>query len=385
MLWFVIILLLILFSDMKVAPAGGFLDDYMAKKQNNCIKGIFIILIIFSHYSGYFTLEGPMDLYYGAVRDHINQGVVAMFFTYSGYGMMESIKRKGFPYVKAIPGQRLLKVWFNFAVAVVVFLIIAVIFHKSYPVQNIILSFTGYSNVGNSSWYMFAIFVLYILTFLAFLVLAPLPGKGGWYLGTVLLTILTVAVVYWQIYMERPMYAFDTMILFPFGFWYSLLREKIEKIVQHSDITFFAALSFFVLLYAFSYMHRWDKGILTFTPWIFAFTVVLMLMTMKVSFESPVLEWFGKNLFWVYILQRIPMNILSYMGVVGRHRYFALVISIVVTVFLTVLFDKYIGRLSTFLFDRKKVAETKAPVKEAETNAPAEGAAAETKALGEKE
>ena len=359
MIIFVILLVLIMFSGLRTAPLGGYLTDYMDKRQNNYIKGIFILLIVLSHYAQYLPLEGPLDLAYGAMQAHLNQGVVALFFFYSGYGMMESIKRKGFGYVKGIPTQRFLKVWFNFAVAVVVFLIVGLAFGKRWPLFNIVFAFIGWSNVGNSSWYMFAIFSLYLLTWLAFLELGVVKNeKAGWYLGTFLLSVLTVLAVGWQIWMDRPMYAYDTMILFPAGFWYSLWREGIEKIIWRNGVIFSGFCAFVALVYVYSYIHRWEHTAMTFSVWILAFTVAVVLLTMKVHFESPILEWFGQNLFWVYILQRLPMNLFFWTGVMERHKYFCLVLSLVITVFLTMLFDRYVGALSGRLFGKRKEARS---------------------------
>ena len=57
MVFFIVILLFIIFMQAKVASEDEFVTDYMSKEKTNAIKGIFVILIIFSHYSQYVELD----------------------------------------------------------------------------------------------------------------------------------------------------------------------------------------------------------------------------------------------------------------------------------------------------------------------------------------
>jgi len=60
------------------------------------------MLIFLSHAEQYFKLDSAYDTAYAAVSEHMGQLVVVMFFFYSGYGMMESVKKKGSSYVSRI-------------------------------------------------------------------------------------------------------------------------------------------------------------------------------------------------------------------------------------------------------------------------------------------
>ena len=59
----------------------------MSREKTNAIKGIFVILIFLSHYSGYVVLEGHYDIPYLLLQNHLHQMVVVMFWFYSGYGI----------------------------------------------------------------------------------------------------------------------------------------------------------------------------------------------------------------------------------------------------------------------------------------------------------
>ena len=63
-----------------------------------------------------------------------------------------------------MPANRIGKTFFDFSIAIFLFLIVDVCLRIKYSISDIILAFTGWTTVGNSNWYMFAIFTLYIIT-----------------------------------------------------------------------------------------------------------------------------------------------------------------------------------------------------------------------------
>lgn len=95
MLIFVLILLAAIFVDIKSAGKNEFFDDYCAPKQTSSINGIFVVLVFFSHASQALKLGGALDTPYVTLRGFLGQLVVVTFLFYSGYGMTESIKKKG--------------------------------------------------------------------------------------------------------------------------------------------------------------------------------------------------------------------------------------------------------------------------------------------------
>jgi hypothetical protein len=75
---------------------------------------------------------------------------------------------------------------------------------------------------------------------------------------------------------------------------------------------------------------------------------------MKISVYNSVLEWFGKHIFSVYILQRIPMILLASMGIGYSHRYFFLVISIAITILLSQLFDTVVAYCTNIVWEKRE-------------------------------
>ncbi len=339
MVFFLLLLLLIIFNGLQFSRAGEFNEHYLDKETTTAINGIFVILVVFSHYAGYANFEGVYDAPYLALRTHLNQMVVASFLFYSGYGMMESIKKKGSAYTNKI----VTKFWqllLRFDIAVLLYLLLDILLGIKYPVKHILLAFTSWTNVGNSNWYITAILMIYVCMFLSFKICYKLFLSKRNEAATVLTIILTVACIYLQIKVGRPPYCYNTMLLAPLGMIFSLWRNRIERVVEKSDICYSGILTIIGGVYIVSFFHRWDYGLGGYTVWAIAFTLILVLVTMKVYIHNNLLEFFGKHVFSIYILQRIPMMLLDHFGCIESHKYISLVAVFLVIIPLALIFEK---------------------------------------------
>lgn len=354
MIFFVLILLLLIFNGAEFAPPNEFARDYISKDKTSAIKGIFVVLILFSHGKQYMALGGVYDDPYLALQGHLGQMVVAMFLFYSGYGLMESIKRKGYDYVRSIPLKRFPSVLLNFDIAIVLYLILGMFLGKVFGIKTILLAFIGWESVGNSNWYMFAIFALYILTFFAFLCKKFIRWKHVDLVCIAILTVLTVALVYAEMKLGQPSYWYNTLILFVLGFYYSYFKNTIEKLVMKNDITYFLALLAVVCVYIAAFIIKRSGGIEEYTLWAVAFTLLVVILTMKISVNNQLLVWLGQHVFSIYILQRIPMTILHSFGLSETNKYAFLIISIAATLLLAALFDSLTARLSGLIWKERK-------------------------------
>lgn len=170
-LWFVLIGVLALWGIGF--RSKGFFDDYIGVQQCNAIKGLFILVVFVRHIYPYIIgsgcdMSGRLDGLGLRLDGMIGQLLVVMFLFYSGYGVMESIKRKGSCYVRDIPKHRVLTTMLNFGVAVAAFVLLNLALGIERTWDEILLAFTGWTSVGNSNWYIFVIVLCYLLTYFAF-------------------------------------------------------------------------------------------------------------------------------------------------------------------------------------------------------------------------
>ncbi len=354
MIFFVLVLLLVIISGAHYSKPNEFNTDYISKDGIAPIKGIFVILILFSHGRGYFTLEGVYDEMYLSVQGHLDQMVIAMFLFYSGYGIMEQIKKRGFDYVKSIPQKRFPHLLLIFDIAVVFYMILYVALGNKLSLKTALLALTGWQGILNSSWYIFVTFVLYIFTFIGFFAIKWIKDNRFKLVCIVAVTVLSFGLILvFMRYTEKERFWYDTLILYSLGLWYSYFKPYIEKVTMKNDVLYYVL--FTVVLSAYIYFYN-NKSVasVNYEIWAVLFTLGIVMITMKVRIESRLLSWFGDHIFSIYILQRIPMVILRELGFADRHKYFFMILSIAITVAIAAVYDDLTGRLTKLIWKPKK-------------------------------
>ena len=168
MIIFVFLLLSVIIKSIHCCKENEFNTDYIGKEQSKNINGIFVIMVFFSHYYQYITpsLEWQ-DAYYSILRNHLDQAVVMTFLFFSGFGMMESLKRKGYSYVISML-KKFIRLLVKFDIAVILFLILNTCLGIQYSKQEILMSLICWESIGNSNWYIFVTLSIYLLVFVAF-------------------------------------------------------------------------------------------------------------------------------------------------------------------------------------------------------------------------
>lgn len=336
------------FADSKKNKAltGGYYNDYLSIPKTNSVKGLFILFVIYSHSIGYVTLSKNIlnRLFDIFMYQFMGQGIVAMFLFYSGYAMMLCGMEKGSSYYKSIPTKRILKVLFNFDIAIVLFLILRAAMGKTYSFVYILTTLIGYTSIGNSNWYIFAILILYLITYIAFMI-----GKDN---KKVVLTIaFSLTVVYMIVmYFVRSKTYFNTALLYPLGMLFYVYKDRVDNLFKSKKCAYYVTFAVFSVLFLLSYILKayLSYGIVKNA----LFGILVLLLTMKVQVHNNILEFCGKHLFSIFILQRIPMIILSQFGLNENIPLF-MILSTVFTFVIAVLFDIVVGKLDNLIFKRK--------------------------------
>lgn len=345
MIFFLIIIIAILFYGMQVKPRNEFHTDYCSRKQTSTINGIFSLLIFLSHASQYTVLGGALDNPYLAMRKYLGQIVVASFLFYSGYGMMESINKKGTSYVKDIPYKRLFKVWYHYAIVVILFIIVDVIFSRHYTPVNVLLSFTGLTTVGNSNWYLFITFAMYIIIYASFMMF-----KNNKYLALTAVVLLTGAFAAFEWKMKMGARFYNTIFCFPAGMVFSVFKTKTDKLVMKNDIIWAACLALtFGAYFAFEKPGRTLE--LCFNAFAILAVALIMMINMKVKIENPILDFFGSHIFSFFILQRIPMIIFYELGLAER-KYTFIIASFIATILICQFYDMLMAKLDAKIYKK---------------------------------
>lgn len=353
MIVFIAVFAAVCLCGIQLKPANGenYMTDYMSVDKTMAIKGIFIIIVFFAHFNSYVDYTSVMDVAYYEAFSKIGQRMVTLFMFYSGYGVMESIKRKQMGYVKKIPVQRVLGTLFRFDIAILMFLVLYIVRGFKPTVSKVILTFIGWDSVGNSNWYIFAIVVCYIFTYFAFMLF---KDKGKYFPAAITVTLGTmVYIVVLGGLGLKPAHWFDTILLYPCGIFWSLLRDKIEKIVNKNDTIWLFCFIASVVAACITWEYK-NASVIFNLLGNMLFALAVLLFTMRVSLNNKVLRWCGKHLFSLYILQRLPMIIFSDVGLVDYNIYLYFVVCLVVTVCLAIVFDKCTDKLWALIVKPRK-------------------------------
>lgn len=235
----------------------------------------------------------------------IGQLMVVMFLLYSGYGVMESYKRKGNNYISGFFSKRVLKTLLHFDLAVVLFIVLALILGHEFSTKQYILSLIGWESVGNSNWFVFDIIALYIIAYIGLLIVRKYKLNVKHYIAAVYLITFLLAIVLYKI---KPIYWCDTILAFPTGMLWSVYRDKIETKLK-SQVAYTITLLISIVSFAIlTYLGNIKAEVF----WMFAtavFGIIVVLITMRLHIGNKALHWLGVNAFSIYILQRIPMII----------------------------------------------------------------------------
>lgn len=328
-------------------------SEYVDMEHTKAIKGVFILLVFFSHFTPNVNLTHSMDLIYKNIVGFFGQTMVTMFMFYSGYGVMESIKKKKMSYINNIPTKRILPTLIRFDCAVVIFAVISLLLGTRYAPVHYLLSLTGWESVGNSNWYIFDIMMLYLLTFVAFK-LSYWDGKERPALAaSLILVAIMVAIFGLTMYYIKDSWWYDTLLCYILGVFFSQNRDRIERLFNQNLFTWSISMMAFWGLFIFLKLNQINIWFIIARN--IAFCAAVTITTMRILFKNKVLVWCGKHLFEIYILQRIPMIIFKHFGL-GEWNVYAYFVACVTATFLLIFpFKFFSGKINSLLLPKEDI------------------------------
>lgn len=339
---FVLIFILLILWGIQFRKIN---TEYIGREITTSIKGIFAIIILFSHGKGYLPPPIPNSLIYNIIIDSLGQLMVVMFLIYSGYGIVESYKRKSTIYSKSFFKKRVLKTLIHFDLAVLLFLILSLSIGHDFPIRNYMLCFTGWLDIGNSNWFVFDIIILYLISYLGFIIVERSHGNLKHFLlimfiGSLLFTL--------TMYKLKPLWWSDTIMAYPMGMLWSVYKNKLEEYLgDQQKYILFTLLTFFLFIGLTIAGKIFASIFAMFASAVFG--ILIILLTMRLHLGNRVLHWLGINAFSIYILQRIPMILASEYGFNVKPVLF-MAISISTSILLAWGFTKITDRVDQKLF-----------------------------------
>ncbi len=330
LIFYLAVFLLVLWKIKFISK--GYNEEYLSKECTNAIKGIFILLVFIGHALQYvdrsdYAYDIIGDRYALRFKTELGQMVVTMFLFYSGYGVVESIKKKGETYINSIPKRRILSTFLNFDVAVLFFLALSLILSIHVTIKQFGLSLLAWDSLGNSNWYIFCILVCYALAYLSFKAFGNDKNSIITMAASIIATSILIS------YYKEPWW-YNTMWAFGLGGILSYYRVEIDGFAKKHYLIILSCLM--VALFVVHKLPFEYRGIMyNIESCIFALLIVCI--TMKVRISNSILLWCGINLFPLYIYERLPMIAIEHecKSLISTYPYLFILLSLIVTVFIS--------------------------------------------------
>lgn len=321
---------------------------YLSRDTTNAIKGIFLIVVFVRHIEGYVDYYESLGTVAKAFSDNLGQLLVAPFLFYSGYGVMEAIQAKGQDYVKGMPVKRLFLTLLHFDLAVILYGITGLLMGKTFSLKQIVLSFVCWDSLGNSNWYIFCMLFLYLFTYLAFQIC-----KKNRVLAVALCVLQSIGyILVMQRVRGNETWWYNTVFCYDVGLLFSLGKNKIDRAVQKNNVCYLFSLAVCFSLFFLAHLNRKSDNIWIYLFWTACFSVLCVLLSMKIDLKNPLLIYIGKNLFTLYIMQRLPMIVLKEYFHCQEHPYMYFVLCAVLTAVLAAGFDLVLKKIDGILLKK---------------------------------
>lgn len=310
------------------------------KTTTKSIEGILAIYIIFSHLKQYIPYDDFGSDLLNNILNNFGQCSVAPFFFFSGFGIVESIKKKGATYSKTILTNRFLRVWCWFIIALVPFYLLDLFWFKQYSLLDYIAAPLGIKSIGNSNWFVAIILLCYFsIGFSCFIFKSSIKKQ-------ILFSSLIIFIYFVFAYLFKlPTYWYDTVLCFPLGMVCSYNKVKIQTILSDSVYRIFIPLYIllFIVISYFFPIYILSKGIV-FHEIIrnLLFSLLILSLSVKLKFKKSIFAYLGTCSFSIFIFQRLPMMVLKeLLSFSSKYIYWILsiVLSIILGVILKSIFD----------------------------------------------
>lgn len=324
------LLFLLAMTGLSLRPHGD-AEAALSREHTLAIKGVFVLTVFFSHFCSYVSFDRWFDIPMLRWCRWWGQLMVVPFLFYSGYGVFESVRKKGAAYVGAFPRKRILKTLVHFDMAVLLFLAFDVFFapdRLSCPA--ILESLVAWDSLGNSNWFVFVILCAYLFCWLGFFLFKGDRFRA--FLTTTVLCLCYIAVVSHF----KDSWWWDTILAFPLGCAASLWKDKL--VLAEKTLPWVACSALACIALA-AVKRGWIPDFHGQIALV-ASMAAIVLLSMRFALKGKILTWCGQQVFGIYILQRLPMEFGKFFHWNEGLIYLYFLFCLATTLVLAVAFDK---------------------------------------------
>ncbi|MCR5249494.1 MAG: acyltransferase family protein [Lachnospiraceae bacterium] len=304
---------------------SGWNEDFLSLSSSKLILGFMAVLIVFHHMV---QQSDPMDVGMLGFLENAGVGFVGMYFFFSGYGLHESLKAKK-DYLSGFLKKRLPPILIPFYVCILVFVACELLTNGPVKAGRLIGWLSGWDLINSHMWYIVEITILYLLFLLSFRLIKNRK------LALFLLFCSTAAMVAGSLLLGhgdawfQGEWWYNTTLLFPFGIWFSMHREKLVDFMKHYYVVllpltavlfilFQKATEYMLMTYSYWSETLMDKGyddklrcLSVQLPMVLFFVLLMLLAGMKLKIGNAALRFLGDISLELYLIHNLFMGAFS--------------------------------------------------------------------------
>jgi len=330
--------------NSNIKCGNKFFNDYMELENTNNVKGIFVWMIFFRHSTSYYYRNHKKISI--IIDSSFEQNIVSLFLFYSGYGIYKSFSLKGKKYIKSLPIKSTI-LFIKTQLILLLFLLNNKIFHIKISLKQYFFAAILKKSIGNSYWFAFTIIIIYIESFFAFILIR---NKKYNFLGIIFLNIICYfhAQIVYKYYHQKETVSVDTIICFITGFYYCYFQSHIDKIIMLNNINYLFIIS--IIIYSYYRFHIYKRKFLLYIIIKnFFFTLIAILLTMKIQLKNDFLKVLNSHSYSIYLLQRIVFIYILKKGLFKSFPFIRFFFQFSVVLLMSCIFDKYTIYIDIFL------------------------------------
>lgn len=312
------------------------------------LKGLMAIAIVLCHFSICVGSKMPM----GGRLAATGLPIVAVFFFISGYGLLNSLIRKGNEYLKTFLTHRLLKIVIPLIIVVFVNIIVDVCMGIEFPSKiELWNQFIHDSPYLWYSWFVYALLFLYILYYIIFSVVKSVR------LGVAIMSISVLVMILYFTNSHIFIFARSTMFAFPLGMICRLAESRIKGRMIRS--AFFSVFSYCLMLFlALFVMLFMKKNDIPEDPENLVGRIVVYLTPFIIYFASFVVKIKENISTYINKLGKISYEIYLIHGVVLSHSFFYgynLVLQFIIVYAMVIIGAILVNNIDQFILRRLSI------------------------------
>ena len=299
----------------------------LSVKSSACIKGLTALLIVMHHIS--LKIEGGGFVY----KQYAKMGylLTAVFLFYSGYGLMWQCLNNP-DYEKKFYRKRLPKVLVPYLLILLIYYVIYLALGSEFTFKRVITSILNGDFIPYS-WFMICIIVFYLFFGLFMLISHKKPAVM---IG--LTFAFCVAWSAWFAYSGWGLNWFDSIHMLLFGMIIAVYKGRIEDFVKkHFVVTAIVTWTAFGVTYGtgFKVSTMLGSELVKYVVCVVTsllFMASMLVLTVKIRFESKVFEKLGKCSLEMYLMQGLFIKIFFNSQVFLKREFIYAILCVIATI-----------------------------------------------------